>query len=124
MSGLRLSLALATACFVIAAFRAVSVGSSAPTPADAGHSDWVASSLREMQTIKPGMNREDLLKVFREEGGLCTPTEQRYVYRLSPYIKANVRFENSEEQDGRPMKSPKDKIISISQPFLEWPIVD
>ena len=46
------------------------------------HSEWIAQSLREMETIKVGMTRADLLRVFREEGGLSTRTQRQYVYRM------------------------------------------
>jgi hypothetical protein len=39
---------------------------------------WVASSLTEMQSIKPGMTRGDLLKVFMEEGGISNRAWRRY----------------------------------------------
>ncbi|HEU4754072.1 MAG TPA: hypothetical protein VFU47_13260, partial [Armatimonadota bacterium] len=47
--------------------------------AAAAHTDWIARSLREMQSVQPRMSRADLLTVFREEGGLSTRTQQRYV---------------------------------------------
>jgi hypothetical protein len=34
------------------------------------HSAWIGDALRAMQTIKAGMTRADLLKVFTTEGGL------------------------------------------------------
>jgi hypothetical protein len=92
--------------------------------AGAGHTEWVAGALREMQAIKPGMTREDLLKVFREEGGVSSRTAQRYVYRECPYIKVDVTFEAVGAQDDKLTKSPKDRIAGISRPFLEWSIED
>jgi hypothetical protein len=95
------------------------------TEAESEHSKWVAKGLREMQAIKPGMTREELLKVFREEeGGLSNRSQQRYVYRDCPYIKVDVRFEAVGSPDDKLTKSPKDKITRISTPFLEWPIID
>ncbi|MEX2092818.1 MAG: hypothetical protein WD971_09085, partial [Pirellulales bacterium] len=57
------------------------------------HTAWVAASLLEMQAIKPGMTRGDLLNVFKEEGGLSTRTARRYAYRDCPYIKVDVKFD-------------------------------
>ena len=93
-----------------------------PTPAD--HTEWIAASLKEMQTIKPGMTREELLKVFVEEGGLSTRTWRRYAYRDCPYIKVNVEFEPAGNLKEKTEQFPQDKITKISTPFLEWSILD
>ncbi len=84
---------------------------------------WLADSLREMQTVQPGMTRADLLKVFEEEGGLSTRAEQRFAYRDCPLIKVNVKFEAVGATDNQ-AKSPDDKIREISPPFLEWAVGD
>ncbi len=44
------------------------------------HTEWITKSLEEMLTIKAGMTRADLLKVFAEEGGISTRSQRRYVY--------------------------------------------
>jgi hypothetical protein len=89
---------------------------------DADHAEWLAKAMREIATVKPGMTRADLLKVFDEEGGLSTRTQRRYVYRGSLYIKVDVTFEPV--ADDKKGESPRDKIIKISKPFLEWSILD
>ena len=94
------------------------------TEAELSHSQWLAKAMREMATIKPGMTRQDLLKVFQEEGGLSTRTQRRYVYRGSRYIKVDVTFEAVGVPEDKSAESPKDKITKISKPFLEWPIMD
>ncbi len=88
------------------------------------HSRWLARSLREMQSIKAGMTRAELLEVFQNEGGLSNRTQQRFSYRDSPHIKVDVRFEPVGQLDDKLLKVPEDKITSISTPFLEWPILD
>jgi hypothetical protein len=87
------------------------------------HTEWIAKSLKEIETVKVGTTRNDLLKVFQEEGGISTRTWRRYVYRECPYIKVDVEFEPVGEPEKR-SQSPKDKIIKISKPFLEWSIMD
>jgi hypothetical protein len=98
-------------------------GMLAQVPA-ANHNEWIAASLKEMQTIKPGMTRAELLKVFVEEGGLSTRKWRRYAYRDCPYIKVNVEFEPVGNMDERAEQFPQDKITKISTPFLEWSILD
>jgi hypothetical protein len=88
------------------------------------HSDWIAQSLKEIERVKVGMTRADLLKVFNEEGGISTRTQRRYVYRECPYIKVDVEFEPVGELDNKSVQSPQDKIAKISKPFLEWSIID
>jgi hypothetical protein len=87
------------------------------------HSEWIAQSLKEMETIKVGMTRADLLRVFREEGGLSTRTQRRYVYRECLYIKVAVEFEPVETTAVLP-ENGKDKIVKISQPFIERSVID
>lgn len=72
-----------------------------------------------MQSVKVGMSRAELLKVFKEEGGLSTRLRRRYVYHECPTIKVDVEFDPVEaKEDGQ--EYPSDKISKISKPFLEW----
>lgn len=88
------------------------------------HTRWIAKSLREIQTLKPGMTRDQLLKVLRAEGGLSNRTTQRFAYRECPYIKVDVTFKAVGELKDPLTRSPKDQIVKISTPFLEWSIAD
>jgi hypothetical protein len=85
--------------------------SSKPSSADSEHTRWIAASLKEMQTIKAGMNRGDLFKVFTTEGGLSTVRQRRYVYRDCPYIKVDVEF--APAQEGQRVERLDDKIVKI-----------
>jgi len=87
---------------------------------DAGdHIKWVAKCLQEIQKIKPGMTKGDLLKVFEEGGDLSSPTTQTFVHRECPLMQVDVTFEP------RPGGDPgKVKIATISKPYLDWPIDD
>ncbi len=92
--------------------------------------EWVANSLKEMQKVKVGMTRADLLKVFTTEGGLSTGLSRTYVYRECSYIKVDVEFEpvgqRARDTDGRvtPVEADEDVIKRISKPYLEWSILD
>ena len=87
------------------------------------HSEWLANVLSEMETVKPGMTREDLRQVFEEEGGLSTRTRGSYVYRDCHFIKVDVTFEAVGPPDGF-FVSSKDVIREISRPYLGWMIID
>ena len=96
-------------------------------PSIIDHTQWIVTSLREMQTIKVGMTRMDLLKVFKEEGGLSTVSSRTYAYKHCPYIKVDAEFEPTGPPDSsgrRSIESSQDKIIRISKPFLDWPTND
>jgi hypothetical protein len=84
------------------------------------HTEWIAGVLKATQSIKVGMNRSDLLKVFTTEGGLSWSTQRTYVYRQCPYIKVDVKFAASSNTE----ELPKDKIVEISRPYLAWSVMD
>jgi hypothetical protein len=88
---------------------------------DREHTQWIDQVMQTIAAIKPGMTRRDLARVFTEEGGLSTRTHQTYVYRQCPYIKVEIEF--SAVDRGRD-KSPDDKIVQVSRPFLEYSIMD
>src|SRR5947208_17061771 len=54
---------------------------------------WIASIIKETWTIKPGMTRADLMKIFEHEGGLSTGLRRTSASRQCPYIKVDVEFE-------------------------------
>ena len=83
---------------------------------------WIAKVLRQIETIQPGMRRKDLLKIFTTEGGISMRSERTYVSIECPYIKVTLRFKaaNDKKED----EHPDDVIESISQPFLQWSMVD
>ena len=87
------------------------------------HTKWIAQSLREMQTIKAGMTRAQLTKVFTTEGGLSTRTWRRYAYRECSYIKIDVEFKPvGTSKKYSHAESRNDVVTKISKPFLEWSI--
>ena len=104
----------------------VSAQSSQSPPEAQEQAAWVAQSLKEMQTVKAGMTRADLLKVFTTEGGLSTGLNRTFVYRKCRLIKVDVEF----EPVGRPARDDKgrvtlieaneDVIRKVSKPYLGW----
>ena len=123
-------LALVALAFLFALVISVSALSVRDSQRSQEHTEWIAKSLREMEKIRVGMTRADLLKVFTIEGGLSTGLNRRYVYRECPYIKVDVEF----EPVGRPARDAQgrvtlieadgDVIKEISKPYLEWGIMD
>ena len=123
-------LALVALAFLVALVISVSALPLRDSQGLPEHTEWIAKSLREMEKIRVGMTRADLLKVFTTEGGLSTGLNRRYVYRECPYIKVDVEF----EPVGRPARDAQgrvtlieadgDVIKGISKPYLERGITD
>lgn len=90
---------------------------------DSGHTKWVASVLGSIHTIKPGMTRADILKVFTTEGGLSNRRNRTYVYKGCPYIKVTFEFKPVEDPNN-PTEMPTDRVVSISAPFLQYTVGD
>ena len=89
------------------------------------HEAWLLDRLREAGSIKAGMSKADLLKVFTPDGGLQRIPPERYILRTCYYIKVHVRFQLPGK---RPLaKIPPDtelKILMISRPYLESPFME
>lgn len=88
------------------------------------HTKWIASVMDSISTIKPGMTREDLLKAFTTEGGLSFRLQRTYVYKECPYIKVTVQFEAAANPDDGLTEMPEDRIVKISEPFLQYSVTD
>jgi hypothetical protein len=65
------------------------------------------------------MFRADLERLFKYEGGIHTRSQQTYVYRDCPYIKIDVEFAPSEQN-----QKSADRITNISRPYIARPIID
>ena len=88
--------------FVLVLFSIIVIGGSAslrptqsagPAPCAQDHAAWLTQVLEKMETIKPGMTRWDLLRVFRTESTRRTFTMG--VSQDSPNFKIDVEFEPS-----------------------------
>jgi len=94
------------------------------------HEVWVGRTLEQMEGIKPGMTREDLLRIFRAEGGLSTGLHRTFVRKDCAYFKVDVEFEAvgrpERDSDGRVTfeEDPRDIILKISRPYLQFSIAD
>jgi hypothetical protein len=83
-----------------------------------------------MQTIRVGMTRADLLKVFATEGGVGTGLQRTFVSRDCPYFKIDVEFtavgRPNRDRDGRVtlVEGSRDVIVKISKPYLQFSVMD
>lgn len=92
--------------------------------ADKNLTKQISDVLTQCQTIKPGMTRADLLKIFAPSGGLSTAGHATFFYRKCAYIKVRVDFALSDPKQKTEEKCRADRIINISQPYLDWSIID
>jgi hypothetical protein len=91
---------------------------------------WVGDALLEIETVKVGMTRGQLLAVFDIEGGVFSGLRSTYVYRRCPTIKVDVEFEAvgrpSRDVEGRVtmVESDQDVITKMSRPYLARQVID
>jgi len=105
----------------------LSLAATSPGQMDEAFSKQVAAVLKECQTVKPGKTtREELAKIFVTEGGISTPIQQTFVHRSCPYIKVRVEFELVDPAKAKELMEgmPQDQVKKISEPFLEWSVID
>jgi hypothetical protein len=94
------------------------------------HVAWVAQALKHMQTIRVGMTRADLLKIFTTEGGTGSGLQRKFVSRDCPYFKVDVEFtavgRPNRDKDGRVtlVEGSRDIIVKISKPYLQFSVMD
>lgn len=106
--------------------------SASPEPCAAqDHETWLTQVLEKMETIKPGMTRSDLLKVFRTDGrgrefisagpGLSTVLRSTFVSQDCPSCKVVVEFKAKERPVGfvTSVEDSQDIIVTISKPYLQ-----
>jgi hypothetical protein len=117
-----------TALSGLASIRVTHSASQVPCTQD--HNVWVTQALEQMQTIKPGMTRKDLLEVFTTEGGLSTGLRRTFVSRECLYFKVDVEFESvgrsNRDEEGRVtlVEDSRDIIVNVSRPYLQFAIAD
>lgn len=100
---------------------------SVPMDADsqAMRNRWMEKTLREIETIQPGMHRRDLATLFRQDGGINPiGSQERYVLKECSMIKIDVSFKTPDETSPWLQENPDDVIESVSKPYLQYPVMD
>ena len=114
----------------VSAWTSIELTQSSQEPCSQSHQAWVSQALEKIESVKPGMTRSELLKVFTTEGGLSTGLHRTYISRDCPYFKVTVDFEAigrpSRDKDGRVtlVEDSRDIIVSVSPPYLQFAIAD
>jgi hypothetical protein len=88
------------------------------------HDRWLKERYAEATSVKVGMTRADLKKVFDQDGGLQPATRPRYVLKSSDIIKVDVEFAIPEGMNHRNAPDDLVHIKDISKPYLEEHYLD
>ena len=86
----------------------------------------IASCLKDFETLKPGMSRSEISRLFPLDGGIHRISVVRFTHPDCPYFKVDVEFEfdrNPDDQN-RPTRGDNDRSTKISKPYLEAPFLD
>lgn len=89
--------------------------------ADENHQKWLSERIIEAKSIKPGMSRSQLLKVFDIEGGLQAIPATRYVLKSCPMIKIDVSFKPGVANR---TSGVSESIATVSKVYLDQVISD
>ena len=93
--------------------------------AEDDHRRWLAERYAEAVSVRPGMSRRELRRLFRPDGGLQTIPSSRYVLKSCGMIKVEVRLELPEGASREDFRDENDlidarmKITEVSKPYLE-----
>jgi hypothetical protein len=85
---------------------------------------WFGKVYRKIETIRPGMKRSQLTRVFTPDDGLYNRFQRTYVSIDCLYIKVDIRFKTSKGDTDALREDPDDTIESVSRPYLGWGVVD
>lgn len=88
------------------------------------HEAWLLKRMDEVRTIRPGMTRVDLLKIFQEDGGFNGVPANRYILKSCPYIKVEVEFDIPNGRYKRDIPDSQLKITKISTAYLGYMVLD
>ncbi|MDQ3817391.1 MAG: hypothetical protein M3362_06840 [Acidobacteriota bacterium] len=110
---------------LVLGFLFLSIGTIAVSPSNRSEASqnprqWLEERYKEATSIKVGMSRAELMKVFEEDGGLQRIPASRYVLKSCPMIKVEVAFDVEYGQAYREKPDEELKIKSISKPYLEY----
>jgi hypothetical protein len=114
---LKTSLVIGVLFFSIGTF---TVGSSTRHEARQNPREWLEERYKEATSVRAGMSRAELMRVFEEDGGLQRIPASRYVLRSCRMIKVEVEFDVKYGQAYKEKPDAQLKIKAISKPYLEY----
>lgn len=85
---------------------------------------WLEERYKEATSIKTGMSRADLMKLFDEDGGFQGIPASRYVLKSCRLIQIEVKFDAKYGVAYKPTPNEDLKIVEVSKPYLERMALD
>lgn len=110
--------------FVVLLSLMLSSAQSEQRRAGAANCSCAETALRDIRSVKVGMTRKDIEKVLTTEGGISARGARTYVYKNCAYIKVDVQFQAIQHPGEKLKEFSDDKIIGMSKPYLDNPILD
>lgn len=95
------------------------IHSGTQTANDQANQRWLEERYKEATSIKAGMTRADLLKLFEEDGGLQSIPASRYVLKCCQLIQIEVKFDSGYGVNYKPTPDENLKIVEVSRPYLQ-----
>jgi hypothetical protein len=83
----------------------------------------VKQALDDSLQIQVGMTRREVEKQFKEDGGVTTREQTRYIYKKCMYIQIEIRFKLAAPLNSLNF-SPDDTVTTVSKPYLAYPATD
>jgi hypothetical protein len=108
---------LAIACLLI--LGVIGIRTHGQGTAGKSHEEWLQDEYKQASSIKAGMTRTDLQKIFSIDGGINSIPASRYVLKSCRMIKVEVEFEPTNGRTFKETSNQELKIIKISKPYLE-----
>jgi hypothetical protein len=96
--------------------------SQAAPPSD-GTVQLIKEAILATGDIKAGSLRQTVERSFVLDGGTQTRQTSRYVFKKCHFIKIDVTFERGDTLTSGG-NSPRDKVVGVSKPYLEYPTLD
>ena len=82
----------------------------------------IVDALKQVDELKPGTPRAVLEHGFEEDGGLQFAAHSRYVLKKCHFIKIDVEFSGGAIENRAAL--PTDQVVTVSRPYLEYPVDD
>jgi hypothetical protein len=84
---------------------------------DKAHQQWLLERYKEAISIRSGMTRADLHKLFSQDGGFVVPDAQRYHLKSCSLIHITVKFDKYDFANRQ--RDDSVRIVEVSTPTLE-----
>ena len=74
--------------------------------------------------LKEGSIRSEVERDFTLDGGIQFRGTSRYMFKKCHFIKIEVTFSKDERAGTWIDGSPEDRVVTVSKPYLEYPVMD